>query len=676
MIGVAGAGPAGQVWRALQDGEEAPVSVTIAWLDAHAADAAPLGRLRELAGAMPPGALPRLEVIDIDGRPSLVEYPAPGIPLSAALGPGARPPLRATLELMAAVIASLQEAHAANLGHGALHPDRILVSAEHPPVLLGTGQIGALSGAQPSEQTDAHGVGAMLYELISGSTPGAALTGGAVRHASDLRRALFRLRVALEGDHAEIVTAVGRALSIDDAERGTLDDLRRAISDELEHLTSDQDLATWASTTLTDDLVASDANHPLHGRLLHEGREPSPTPVPLLTPPPAPRATVPTAPTATPPHLRALVDALDSPAPAGTLAGLPLPGLFDMAPEPAASEEAPTGPALPPDAVAADSPEPSTSAEATAASTETRDPAPTEEAPTEEASTEVAAWPEGGPSTEAEGAEVTTAAAPPLEEPAAPPPAPAVEDAPRPRPPPASSSNRAWLFVMVALFAIGGGALLVFGVLAVTTGPDAEPTTPAAAPAPPPRKATPAAAPAPAPERVTDAPSEGAESDAEGTDAEGTDAEGTDAEGTDADPLEANADRPAAAPAAAPPTPATASRAAAPTVSRPAEAPPTPSAPAAAAPADPWGLGDDVPVLDAAKSAPQGTARLRGDAYSVRLVSGSRGFGDGELPAGSYTVRVIYESGDPEEDGGSATVVAGQTVTVTCKAKGRTCAAK
>jgi hypothetical protein len=118
-----------------------------------------------------------------------------------------------------------------------------------------------------------------------------------------------------------------------------------------------------------------------------------------------------------------------------------------------------------------------------------------------------------------------------------------------------------------------------------------------------------------------------------------------------------------ASPGASPPAPAKA-----PSASK--------SRPTAASEDDPWGIGGAAPTLEVTTSAGSGAFKVKGDAVDVRLVSGARSYGAGEVPAGTYTVQATFDASTPSSAAGTATVTAGGEVTVTCKAKTKDCSVK
>ena len=132
-------------------------------------------------------------------------------------------------------------------------------------------------------------------------------------------------------------------------------------------------------------------------------------------------------------------------------------------------------------------------------------------------------------------------------------------------------------------------------------------------------------------------------------------------------------------PVAAPPvdavrTPARTRRRAAPSSSPPQpSSPPEPSTPPVSTPtpqAPP--VAPVAPVApDVSEEAPTpSTAAIRvtGDAYRVQFLDGTRRISGGRLPAGSYTIEVVFREGDAMQQQGQITIEPGQSAIVNCKA--------
>lgn len=90
----------------------------------------------------------------------------------------------------------------------------------------------------------------------------------------------------------------------------------------------------------------------------------------------------------------------------------------------------------------------------------------------------------------------------------------------------------------------------------------------------------------------------------------------------------------------------------------PVEAPPEPKAQDPKPAETPSGR-DDAPRIS------YGQVAILGDMSGVQLVKGSKSYGSGRVPAGTYTVRATVDGAAKEM--GSVTVAANKTVTVTCK---------
>ena len=96
---------------------------------------------------------------------------------------------------------------------------------------------------------------------------------------------------------------------------------------------------------------------------------------------------------------------------------------------------------------------------------------------------------------------------------------------------------------------------------------------------------------------------------------------------------------------------------------------PTPDPTPAPAP-DPAPTPDPTPApapdpAPTVRSTPYGQVAILGDMGGVKIVKGTKSYGSGRVPAGSYTVRATVDGAT--RDMGTVTVKANQTVTVTCK---------
>jgi hypothetical protein len=283
-------------------------------------------------------------------------------------------------------------------------------------------------------------------------------------------------------------------------------------------------------------------------------------------------------------------------------------------------------------------------------------PAPVPPPPPAEPPARVAAAPVAQPAPTPEAAAPAPASSP-VEPAAAAPVKPAAPPAAKPAQRRAADQGPSmvpWLVTLAAIVVLGTGAfaaLMAVGVgVTATSSPTPAVKTTAAAPAAP-------RAPQPEVAAIATAPTDDGEAAVEAA-------------------AELPADGVATAPSPTGPVATGSSTGAAPGASAPA-APKAPKArPTAASEDDPWGIGGAAPTLEVTTSAGAGTFKVKGDAVDVRLISGARSYGAGDVPAGTYTVQATFDASTPSSAAGTATVTAGGEVTVTCKAKTKDCSVK
>jgi hypothetical protein len=194
LSGEIGAGAFGRVFRAFDPALGRVVAVKVPHPgrfgpddgDRLAREAASAARLRH------PGIATLFELVEDDGRPALVSEYVDGVPLSRWAGGRPVPP-RAAAELAAAVADALDHAHANGVVHRDVKPSNILIDAGGRPRLLdfglakldaaatltGVGDVlgtpaymapeqAAGRGHAADARTDVYGLGAVLYELLTG----------------------------------------------------------------------------------------------------------------------------------------------------------------------------------------------------------------------------------------------------------------------------------------------------------------------------------------------------------------------------------------------------------------------------------------------------------------------------------------------------------------------------
>jgi hypothetical protein len=98
------------------------------------------------------------------------------------------------------------------------------------------------------------------------------------------------------------------------------------------------------------------------------------------------------------------------------------------------------------------------------------------------------------------------------------------------------------------------------------------------------------------------------------------------------------------------------------------EPPPAPLVAPKAKEPPPTSVSAVAPPVEAAKTSPVGTFKVAGDAQSVRLIGHGKSLASGEVPVGSYEIKVVYESGSEPVTAGQVTVLEGQQVLVRCSA--------
>ncbi len=98
------------------------------------------------------------------------------------------------------------------------------------------------------------------------------------------------------------------------------------------------------------------------------------------------------------------------------------------------------------------------------------------------------------------------------------------------------------------------------------------------------------------------------------------------------------------------------------------EPPPAPLVAPKAKEPPPTSVSAVAPPVEAAKTSPVGTFKVAGDAQSVRLIGHGKSLASGEVPVGSYEIKVVYEPGTEPVTAGQVTVLEGQQVLVRCSA--------
>ena len=558
LLEALGKGPRGTIYRGrLEDAPEAQTCVVF-----HA-DTEDDQRLAEHAGALGSLTIPGLPVRRLFPTTSGVvalDEAVGGTPLAALLAPQTPVPLRATLQICVAVLRVLDALHGVDVAHGSVDKHHVFVDSSGDVTLVGAA---LYEEASPADDR------AMVMSMMYGMLAGAPLPGRpADLNAAQMRRAVFRMRVALVGEHGAIADVYANAMAASEGSCGELADTLASYVGE--HLADQPGPSSWALNAITEH-QASGEPEPLERTM-------------LLAPA---RGTA----------LEAEADRLPPP---------PEPEP-EPEPEPAASADPPVD----------DGPD------------EEPEPAAAERSPT---------------------------------------PRPAATVDPDQSP----EARRAWLVAALVLVGIAIGAALLGGVLfmrtpASTVQPQAVPETPAKVS---PQPAAPAPAPEPEPEPEADL--ETAEADLETAEAEPAPAPAA----TRARAPRTAASRkvqsaPSRPPAGEAGTPAGASSSG----DSWTEPPAAPTAPVEADLGDLWGVGSSAPTLSEDEALGEGQVSLRGDATRVRLVSGTRSYSAGTVPAGTYSVRVTYDDG-VEIDGGVVEVTADGSVTLTCRFRDQLCSVR
>jgi len=318
-----GTGGFGEVYRALMS-STAGLQTEVAIKILHDPRPQAVRRMRDegrlLASLRHPAILRVLDLTAVDGRVALVTEYVAGRDLAAFVGGDQAIPVRAGLEVIAAVADALDAAWTGldpdkgrplRLVHRDIKPSNIRIGTHGEVKLLDFGiaytegftreaktQTNSLIGslaymsperfamASPTHASDAYSLGCVLFEVLAGqplcefASPAQAAM---LASASDRHHAYLEERLELLPDELseELVALVVRTLSFEPAERPTAAELHQAcehMADELGGLS----VRRWARALPWDDERAP--RGPLTGRSLDESATPAIPTRPTLAP--------------------------------------------------------------------------------------------------------------------------------------------------------------------------------------------------------------------------------------------------------------------------------------------------------------------------------------------------------------------------------------------------------
>lgn len=213
--------------------------------------------LRRVAALSVPGIARLLDTGEQDGVTYLVREYAPGSSLRWRVAEHGPMPPGEAVHVVVTILRALAEAHDRGVLHLGLRPDHVIVGERGEVTLIGFGVGAAIAASRPADapellgtdglapemmdgtadaRTDVFAAGAVLFELLTGRSPGGRTSPRGVR--DDVTRALDR--------------TVARALDPDPDRRHTS---ARAFADALEGCTEPDD-ATPSTRGRSSDLLA------------------------------------------------------------------------------------------------------------------------------------------------------------------------------------------------------------------------------------------------------------------------------------------------------------------------------------------------------------------------------------------------------------------------------------